>query len=602
MAARAVSAARRTVWAIVVGAVLLRLLLFFVRGDFIWYDEGYYLLLSRSLRAGHGFMLNGLPHVALSPLQPLLVAVLGLTGLPDLWASRVLAAVCGALLVLPVAVLAERWFDQRGAVTSALFTAVFPALLAFLPFFPGERRNLYYGSEPLYLLLAMSAIAAGARAVDDGRWRWWLAAGALSALAFLARLEGIVLSAALGAVAVGALAARGRLSLWPRAVGALAVGGVVAVPYFLYMHGAMGRWAVSGRVQDAVTEGAPRTPPRLAKGSDMIRASLWGGDRQPFLRHLYALDASGTHMASQYWGIPRRAQAASPARVELEPVSQSPDAAPPETHAAPAPGYVPGVWSSLARATLTVVPVWLMIAALYGLWRAKPMADAVLWLAPTLVATAVPVLLTYAEPRVLLPLAPAVCILAAGACGQARAWLERRSGRARLGALVPAVIALVLAVPTLRAVTRAWAGRTLAQQVANGQRAVGEYLSRNLPPDGKIASWHPAVAVWAHREWRVLPYDDFGRIVGYAQAQGVGTIVFSVYDLPLLRDPMRAFTAVLVDSGVRVNGAQWSLNLVESMPLLFVGRLVGAAPSPPSPADAAPGAPQARDRHAPGLR
>ena len=58
-----------------------------VRGDYIVFDEGYYLLLARSLRAGHGFALNGLPHVALSPLQPLIVAGLSMLGIPDLSAD-----------------------------------------------------------------------------------------------------------------------------------------------------------------------------------------------------------------------------------------------------------------------------------------------------------------------------------------------------------------------------------------------------------------------------------------------------------------------------------------------------------------------------------
>jgi len=576
------ASAKRSLLAILAAALLVRLVLMVLRGDYIWYDEGYYLLLSRSLRAGQGFMLNGLPHVALSPLQPLVVAVLSFTGLPDLWVSRLLAAVCGALLVLPVAVLAKRWFGQRGAVTAALFAAVFPALLTFLPFFPGERRSLYYGSEPLYLVLALSAIAGGVRAVDDGRWRWWLVAGALSGLAFLARLEGIVLSLALGMVAVGALAARGRLALWPRAVAALLVGGAVAAPYLVYLHAAMGRWVLSGRVQAAVAEAAPGAPsptPRLGSGGDILRDFIWGGNQQPFLRAVYSLDASGTRMASQYWGVPRRAQAAPPARVAREPGRPRPDAAPPDTHDVPVSGSGPGVGATLAGAIGVVVPIWFIVVALYGLSRAKPLSDAVLWLAPMLVASVVPAVLAYAEPRALILLGPAACILAAGACGQTRAWLERRSGNAGFGRLVPAVVALVLAVPTARDVARSWTQQTPLQQIASARRGVGEHLERNLPPEGKIVSLNPAVAIWAHREWRVLPYADLDRIVGYAQAQGAGTIVFSTFDpFSPLRDPPRAFTAVLIEPGARVRGAQLRLEPVESTALLFVGRLVGAAP------------------------
>jgi hypothetical protein len=227
-----------------------------------------------------------------------------------------------------------------------------------------------------------------------------------------------------------------------------------------------------------------------------------------------------------------------------------------------------------------VVPLWFIIIALYGLSRAKPLGDAALWLTPTLLAAVVPPLLAYAEPRVLLPLAPAACILAAGACGHSRELLERWSGRgARLGMLVPAAIVLVLAVPTVRDAARAWAQKTPLQQIASARRGVGAHLARNLPPEGRIVSLNPAVAIWAHRDWRVLPYDDLDRIVSYAQAQGAGTIVFSTFDsFSPLRDQPRAFVAMLLGPGVRASGAQLRLEPVESTPLLFVGRLTGAAP------------------------
>src|SRR5258708_39476715 len=124
---RAVNA-RRTLLIVAAVALVVRLILLWVRGDYIVYDEGYYLLLARSLRAGHGFTLNGLPHVSLSPLQPIVVAVMSLTGLPDLWASRTLAALSGALLVYPVAYLARECFGPRTAAPAASCVAVAPGL------------------------------------------------------------------------------------------------------------------------------------------------------------------------------------------------------------------------------------------------------------------------------------------------------------------------------------------------------------------------------------------------------------------------------------------------------------------------------------------
>ncbi|MDO8665379.1 MAG: glycosyltransferase family 39 protein, partial [Gemmatimonadales bacterium] len=297
-------AIRRDIGLAVGGALLLRLVLLHARGDYIVYDEGYYLLIARNLAGGHGFSLNGLPHVALSPLQPLLVAGLTLAGVPLLWASRLLAAVAGALLVVPVAFLARRWYGERAGLAAAFFAAASPALLTFLPFFPGERWNLYFGSEPLFLLLGASAIVAAIRATDDGGWRWWMALGALVASSYLARLEGAVLGLALALATLVSLATRGRLALLPRALAGALIAAAVVAPYLLYLHGVLGRWAVSGRVQAAAAVEQATAEPGQGGGSDAVRAFVWGGDQEALWRTLYALDESGTRMASQYWGVP----------------------------------------------------------------------------------------------------------------------------------------------------------------------------------------------------------------------------------------------------------------------------------------------------------
>lgn len=558
---------RRT-WLIVVAALLLRLLLLYVRGEYIVYDEGYYLLLARSLREGHGFMLNGLPHVALSPLQPVIVAGLSLLGIPDLWASRLLAAACGALLVLPAASLARRGFGERGARSAAIFVALCPALLTYLPFFPGQGWNLYFGSEPLYLLLALSAVAVGVRAALDEPWQLWLGAGALGSLAWLTRLEGIVLSAALGLSMLGMLAYRRRLALWPRAAAALAVGVVIALPYLLYLHGALGRWAISGRVQAAAAREGPavaqRGPPD-GGGSDAVNDFVWGGDTEVLWRTLYALAPSGRRMASQYWGV------AGPDTTGPAPVVAVPEArAPAADSAAPHAGSPTG---TLRRAVMVVAPLWLMVLAIWGAGRIRPRADAALWLGPVGLATIVPALLAYAEPRALLLLAPAACILAAGAVEHARQLLERRPGRARFGPVLPGLVVLALVSPTARDFSRAWTQLTPLQQVAAARRVVGEYLGAHLPAEARIVSWHPAIAIWAHRDWRVLPYDAFARIVGYARAQDARAVVFSRFEPSPMRDPPRAFTAVLLDSVTTFSGDRVRLEPVDATPSLFVGRL-----------------------------
>jgi 4-amino-4-deoxy-L-arabinose transferase-like glycosyltransferase len=572
--------ARHRGWlAILAGACALRVVLLVARGDYIVYDEGYYLLLARSLREGHGFALNGLPHVALSPLQPLLVAALSAVGLPDLWASRLLAAACGALLVFPVAALARLAGGPRAALWAAVFAASSPALLSFVPFFPGESWNLYFGSEPLFLLLAFGAVVAAARA-EEGRWRWWVAAGALAGLSYLARSEGAVLGAFLFAVlAIRIVARRGDARSWRRfGLGALAAL-VVAAPYLLYLHRTLGRWALSGRVQAASAEGqeGPSAVRSARAGGQVLDQFVWQGEPNAFLHSLYGLDPAGERMASQYWGVPREAAVGRPTPARATPPQAAAPPPPDSGHVSQAPAHRSAldVWR---RGLAAVVPWWLGIVALAGLALSRDRARTLALVFPLATCALLPSLLTYVEPRSLLPLAPLAALYAA--VGLARV-VERAP--ARYGPLaavgLPALVALALLLPVSRDLARAWGQTTPLQQVATARRAVGEYLGRHLPGDAIVMSWHPAVSIWAARSWRVLPLESFERIAAYARRERASVIVFSRFEPSPIRQPPRAFTIVLPGAG-SASGGNIQLEPVDETPLLFVGRLAGAATAP----------------------
>ena len=563
---------RRRIWAVAAGALAVRLTLVLARGDYIVYDEGYYLLLARSLRAGAGFTLNGLSHVALSPLQPVLVALASAAGVPDLWASRLLAALCGALLVFPVASLARLAGGAKATLPAAVLTALSPALMSFVPFFPGQGWNLYFGSEPLFLLLAFSAVTCAVRA-EGGSWRWWLAGGALAALSYLTRFEGVVLAGVLFVVLAARLALRREgPGAWSRLALAAAAGMVVVAPYLVYLHRELGRWAVSGRVQAAAATGAGESPSAVAgarSGGQVLSAFVWQGKPDAFLRALYGLDASGTRMASQYWGVRRDAVPPSPSVPQGSVSRQGPAS---DSSFAPLPRGALRVWWEGINA---VTPWWLFAIALLGL--ALGSAGALVWVFPLAVGALLPSLLTYVEPRSLLPLAPLAAIYAAVAVVRIA---ERVSGRlARPVAVgLPGLVALGLVWPAVRDGVRARSQTTPLQQVAAAQRAVGEYLAQHLSADAVVMSWHPAIAIWARREWRVLPYDSFERIAGYAVRERAAAIVFSRFEPSPIRQPPRAFTVVLPGSAAS-SGAEVRLEPVDETPLLFVGRL--AAPASP---------------------
>ncbi len=566
---------------VALAALGLRLALLLARGDYIVYDEGYYLLLARSLRAGHGFTLNGLPHVALSPLQPVLVALVSVTGVPDLLGSRLLAALCGALLVFPAATLARAAGGEEAVLPAAVYTAAAPALMSFVPFFPGESWNLYFGSEPLFLLLAFSAVAAARRAEEAG-WRWWAATGALTAAAYLARSEGAILGAGLFVILAARLAVRrARPAAWGRLGVALLAGLLVASPYLGYLHRMLGRWALSGRVQAVSASGAamPSAVETARTGGRALEGFVWQGEPEAFLRSLYGLDPSGTRMASQYWGVDRRPPpAASPPAASPAPPSAgstAPGPAPASSGDAAAPPHrsAPRVWWEGLTA---VAPWWLLGVAVVG--AVLGAAGALAWAFPLVLCATLPSLLAYVEPRSLLPLAPLAAVFASVAATRGGRWLGRRGGRWP-GAALPAVIALALLWPAVRDLVRAWPQTTPLQQVATARRVVGAYLDGHLPADGEVMSWHPAVAIWARRAWRVLPYDSFERIATYARREGAAAIVFSRFEPSPIPRPPRAFTIVLPGAGA-VAGSTVQLEPVDETPLLFVGRLSGGRGQP----------------------
>jgi 4-amino-4-deoxy-L-arabinose transferase-like glycosyltransferase len=551
---------KKTLTLIVLGALVLRLLLLLARGDYVIYDEAYYLLLARSLRAGDGFALNGLPHVALSPLQPVVVAALSVVGLPDLWASRLLAAVCGTALIVPVTMLARRWGGDRAVVPAALLVATAPALLAFVPFAAGQW-NLYFGSEPLFLLLGTSVIVAAVRAVDTSTWRAWAALGVLAALSYLTRLEGAVLGVATGAVAVTFLMVRRRWNELPKAAIAVATGLIVALPYFVYLRATLGRWALSGRVQAAAGEVAPANASTVtARRREALHSFVWGGDREALWRALYALDPSGTRMRSQYWGVaPAAERAASAAAIARASAAEA------ET-AEEVP--LPPLWRQLAHALWVVLRWWLLPLAIAGLYFTRPKAEAMAWLAPSLITVLAPALLAYVEPRAMLMLVPMACIFGGIGIVELARMLPPRIVR-------PLFVAgaVVMLAPAARDLARAWPQTTPLQQAASARRAVGVYLGENLAAGDRIVTWHPAVALWARREWRVLPYDSLAPIVRYARAQQARVLVFTTLEPSPLRDAPRAFTVVLLDSASGSGSGNIRLLHVDDTPLMLVGRL-----------------------------
>ena len=253
---------------------------------------------------------------------------------------------------------------------------------------------------------------------------------------------------------------------------------------------------------------------------------------------------------------------------------------PPEPTAGPGRGNEPAAGGAreIPRALLAIGPWWFLALAVAGaLWGGVP-RPALAWSLPALAATLGPAALAYAEPRALLLLVPVACVFAARAVVRIGEVAAGNPAFARSPAVAALAVTVLLLVPTARDLARAWGQQLPLQRAAAARRAVGERLASRLGPESVVVSWHPALALFARREWRVLPYDSFERIVGYARVQGADAIVFSTFEPSPLRDAPRAFTVVLLEGRAAPAGAGIRLDPIEQTPLLFIGRLAGATP------------------------
>lgn len=163
----------------------------------VFYDDGGYLALAKSLAEGHGYRLLYLPGAPVSvhypPLYPLLLAALWKLG-PAFPASVTLFRAANAVLVglfvcLATVYLAERVTGRRwvGALVIGASAIAIPLVAVATVLF----------AEPLFLVLAVLACWAADAARDaEGRGELPLAvtAGALAGLTILARTIGVAVA------------------------------------------------------------------------------------------------------------------------------------------------------------------------------------------------------------------------------------------------------------------------------------------------------------------------------------------------------------------------------------------------------------------------
>jgi 4-amino-4-deoxy-L-arabinose transferase-like glycosyltransferase len=594
---------------LVPAVIALRLLLFIGRGDYVAFDEGWYLLLGRNLMAGEGFSLSGLRHVTLSPLFPILAGATDLLLANAVWSGRIVAAVAAGLLVIPCWSIFRRLSGRRTATLACVIVAALPGLAPFVvPYWIG--RDLWVGAEPLLHLFLFTGIALVLRARAHGRARDWIAAGGAFALAYLARPEAVLVFGFIGLIlGLAALHARSVATIGRLALFALAFA-LTSAPYWAYLHDVLGRWTLTGRgIEVSVRAAEHSTSAADAGPASTIERMLWRGDASLYVQRLYSLDASGTRLASTYWGYPPAprapAQAAITERSTAAAPPHGPGVAPTGTAAVVAlPGAAPaGVAREptrlrlYGRALATILPwfTWPFVAlgvfaALARTRSARHPRFVELLVALPLLCTSVAIARVVAiDPRTQLFILPLAAFYSARGLRTAGVQLHRRlrGTQIRRGFVQGALVAITLIL--LLGTQARWLYMSLGvgsphHLAGASNREIGAALRQAMPPGATVMSWHPAIALYAGRDWRVLPHAELDDIVRYALAVRSEHVVISrFYPGPQLA--VEAASEHVVIRVPPVPGDSWTLQLSRGAAPFLYGELMPVVqPGLPPPA------------------
>lgn len=515
-------------------ALGLRVLSMIARGDYVAFDEGYYLLLGENLWNGRGYTLNGLPHTTFSPLYPFLGGLFSQFIEDPLWAGRTVSVLASAFLIIPAFAFFKRLSGRITALAGSWLLAVAPVLMAFVSYWVG--RDVYVsGSEPLLHLLLFTALALIGRS-----WKRAGLAGLLMGLAYLARPEALAIAGVLGLWIVCPTPKERRQAGWKKIRGTLKRGvvfgatlAIVATPYVLYMHQTSGHWTISGRgipvVSKLQSKNQPGAQQNIDEAQEEVKSTLWGGSEWGRIQRYYSLDPTGLRLSTNYWGhYPER---------ELPAAQDWEKLGPPETIEQPHQNAEPGPSKlTLYGRTLFqwVFPLWAWPLALLGLFvmrRREKMLEGWTMGGMMTVSLAI-VVLVHVDVRNHLFLTPLVCLYAGAASLEAGRWLSSKLEDFHQGyfeRLCVGLLTLLLALQPLN-----WARQGLMvgsphHIVGSENRKVGQQLNQLTDPDEPIMSWHPAIAVFANRDWRVLPYEPLPRVVRYATYRDVRWMVLSVF-------------------------------------------------------------------------
>jgi hypothetical protein len=227
---REAAAKLRVPIALACGALAVRIVWLLLQGGGpITWDGAEYARTGANILHGLGFVgMHGTTMFTFPPLYPLAIAAMMLVTRHAETAGIAISLLAGAALVFPVYGLAALMYGRRAALVAG-------TIVAFLPF--AVDLSVVVLSDSLFTLLAASALYTLVRSFRDGSWRFGACSGALFALGYLTRPEGLVLGGAgfLALVCAFALLPSLRRRLFTSGAAYVFALAIVASPYVVFL-------------------------------------------------------------------------------------------------------------------------------------------------------------------------------------------------------------------------------------------------------------------------------------------------------------------------------------------------------------------------------
>ncbi len=474
-------------------------------------DTYTYLSLARNLFTGQGFTEFGKPQVIHPPLYPLLIGIFWRISGDLLRGGQLVSFLAGVFLVFPGYLLARDLFGPRAGLYAAALVAVCPVLV--------------YGSvetyaESLYAFAILSALAVFRRTQKAGGAPGMLAAGFLLGLAFLTHPSGLLFLPVVWSLHVLRQFFPGRpgggrflagLVLLPLGFA------LAALPFWIFIHQATGRWALSGSSHFADATYKIYQARGVPTGRVVFECM------EELYRGIPPSEPAGLTMTELM--LRRPEDFLSIVRFNLSDGWQE------VVKSARFLGVPSGALFALLGAGMA-----LLLAAFLLLWRRRSDRFSVLFLAALFLPAAGLVLVTM-EHRYFYPFVPAFLVgLAAFLADREEAARGTRWGTA-VFRLLAGLLFLALLAGSAGVVRRKAAKAGIPYEF----KELGAWMREKIPGIEKerVMMTRLAPAYYSGCEWNVFYWGDYRGLLGYLRERGIRYLIIDDWKIGLVHPELQ---------------------------------------------------------------